>query len=71
MLVTRKSGYSGKVRTLDLPVTDEQMLAYLHGNMPIQFVFPNLSPSEREFIMTGITDDEWNEMFPPDMEDDD
>ena len=29
----------------------------------IQVAFSNLSDSEREFLMTGITGDEWNEMF--------
>lgn len=27
----------------------------------IQEAFPNLSASEREFLMTGITDSEWDE----------
>jgi hypothetical protein len=26
-------------------------------------VFPNLTPSQREFVMTGITDEEWEEAF--------
>lgn len=29
----------------------------------VQRAFPKLSPSEREFIMTAITPDEWNAMF--------
>lgn len=29
----------------------------------IQNAFPFLQPSEREFLMTGILDDEWNELF--------
>jgi|8_EtaG_2_1085327.scaffolds.fasta_scaffold15218_3 hypothetical protein len=29
----------------------------------IQDLFPGLSASEREFIQTGITDSEWDEVF--------
>ena len=29
----------------------------------IQDIVPNLSKEEREFLMTGITPKEWNQMF--------
>ena len=29
----------------------------------IQYAFPFLNPSEREFLMTGILDSEWDELF--------
>ena len=29
----------------------------------IQNIFSNLKASDREFILTGITDDEWNDHF--------
>lgn len=35
----------------------------------IQQAFPNLSAADREFILTGITDEEWNQMFPPEPND--
>lgn len=58
MLIERKSILSGVVRTLDIPVTEEQ-LALWQGGMLIQNAMPNLSPDHREFIMTGITQEEW------------
>lgn len=63
MLVTRKSMVSGKERTLDLPITEEQIDLYNAGEL-IQRAFPNLSDDQREFILTGITADEWDEVFP-------
>lgn len=66
MKVTRTSIVSGKTRTLDLPVTEEQIDNYLIKGMLIQEAFPNLTPDQREFIMTGITDEEWNETFKDD-----
>jgi hypothetical protein len=65
MLVTRKSIASGKTRTRDLPITELQMFKFNSGELA-QDAFPNLSDSDREFIMTGVTDDEWNMMFPED-----
>lgn len=63
MLVTRKSMVSGKTRTLDLPITEDQIDLYNAGEL-IQRAFPNLSDDQREFILTGITADEWDEVFP-------
>ena len=61
MLIERKSILSGKVRTLDIPVTEEQLELWRSGVL-IQNAMPNLSADEREFIMTGITEEEWNEL---------
>jgi hypothetical protein len=44
---------------MDLDITVEQLIDYDKG-MLIQSAFPNLTPEEREFFMTGITEDEWN-----------
>jgi len=33
------------------------------GGTLVQDAFPQLTPSEREFIVTGILDSEWNDMF--------
>jgi hypothetical protein len=58
MLVTRTSPFTGKVHSMEIGVTPEQVEAYNNGEL-IQRAFPHLSPDEREFIKTGITPDEW------------
>lgn len=64
MTVTRRSPISGEVNTLDLPITPEQVSLYMSENRPyIQDIFPNLTPAEREFIKSGITEDEWSNTF--------
>jgi hypothetical protein len=63
MIITNKSKVSGKVRSMDLPVTEEQMTRYNSGRFTIQDCFPNLTPDQREFIKTGITAEEWEEVF--------
>ena len=62
MEVTRTSKLSGVTRTLDLPITMDQLIDYSRGAL-IQDAFWNLSVSEREFFMTGITDEEWQQFI--------
>ena len=62
MRVTRTSIFSGRVRTLEMDVTKEQFEKWGNGAL-IQDAFPHLGLSEREFLMTGSWDDEWDEAF--------
>jgi len=41
-------------------------MANIFGGELIQKAMPHLSDSEREFIISGSTDDEWDEAFPDD-----
>ena len=61
MQITRKSFMTGITRTVDLDVTQQQLDNYENGVL-LQDAFPNLSPSEREFIKSGITDGEWESL---------
>lgn len=54
---------SGTTRTLDLPVTEEQLDRYVNQGWLLQDAFPHLSAGDREFIKTGITDEEWESLF--------
>tara|TARA_R110002020_G_scaffold22920_12_gene76896 strand:+ start:1288 stop:1509 length:222 start_codon:yes stop_codon:yes gene_type:complete len=58
MLVSRVSQFSGISRTLDLPITQEQLDSWMEGKL-IQEAFPHLSADQREFLMTGSTPEEW------------
>jgi hypothetical protein len=71
MKIERKSPISGKVNVLDLPVTVEQLNRYQSGAGLIQEIFPELTPGQREFIQTGITEDEWEEEFAEEEDDED
>ena len=62
MLITRKSLISGNTNTMSLPITEEQYNAWEQGTL-VQVAMPHLSPDEREFVMTGITPEEWAETF--------
>jgi hypothetical protein len=62
MQITKRSMISGTVRTKEIDVTEEQLQQWESGGL-IQNVMPHLSPSDREFIMTGSTDEEWDSAF--------
>ncbi len=62
MFVTRRSRFTGIVRTLDLPITEEQVAAYNSG-VSIQKAFSNLSKGDLEFIISGVPQSEWDELI--------
>lgn len=66
--ITRKSPITGTVNTMTINATQDQLDRYNQGEDLIQNIFPHLTPSEREFIKTGITDEEWETMFGGDNE---
>lgn len=71
MLITRTSKFTQKTRTFDLNVTEQQLKDFENRRelgKHVQHIFPHLTASEREFIMTGVTDEEWEEVFSKDGE---
>ena len=62
MQVTRRSPFTGITRTLDLNITEAQVEAYANGAL-LQVAFPTLNADEREFYKTGITGEEWDQIF--------
>jgi hypothetical protein len=62
MQITRTSGFSGVEHTREIDVTEEQLQRWQNGEL-IQNVMPHLSADDREFLMTGITPEEWDAAF--------
>lgn len=62
MKIERRSPLTGKVSVRNINVTEEQ-LAQWKGGALIQTVMPHLSPDDREFIMTGLTPEDWDSIF--------
>lgn len=67
MNVTRKSKLTGVEHTMDLPITLRQYNDWMTGKMA-QDAFPNLNADQREFIISGITPEEWKKAFGPEEE---
>lgn len=64
MLITRKSILDNVERTKEIDVTQAQLDEYKNSRgRLIQDIMPNLSDDDREFIMTGITPEQWDNQF--------
>lgn len=61
MLLTRRSPLTGQLHTRIIPADPFQVYAYLDGAdlRPVQVQFPHLSADDREFLITGVTPEEW------------
>lgn len=64
--VTRTCPFTGQVNTLILDLDPEEFnacMAKWEAGAFIQDAFPMLSAATREFIMTGITDEVWDNVM--------
>ena len=62
MIVQRRSIITGQVNTMNIDCTEEQLKRHQMGEL-VQDIFPNLSTDEREFLISGITPEEWDNQF--------
>ena len=65
ILLERKCPKTGKVNSMILDTTKEALDSYYAGEGLIQVIFPQLNENEREFIKSGYTAEDWDEIFPP------
>lgn len=62
MIIHRKSKLTGAQHSRDINVTPDQITDWLSGTL-IQDAMPDISADDREFIMNGITPEEWGKTF--------
>ena len=62
MLILRTSPFTGEVHAREINVTPGQLHDWENGTL-IQNAMPDVSAEDREFIMTGITPEEWDATF--------
>jgi hypothetical protein len=67
MKITRKSAITGIQRVIDIPVNPEDFMSWQAGHGNIEDLMPYLSDDHREFILSGITSEEWDEAFLEDV----
>jgi len=65
--IVRKSLFTGETHEMELPITEEQLRRWQDGEL-IQRVFPHLTADQREFLISGVTPEEWRDTFSEDME---
>lgn len=61
--VTKTSMLSGKENDMVLPLRQGQIEHWLDSGTLVQDAFPQLSDDAREFLISGITPEEWNATF--------
>jgi hypothetical protein len=66
MYITKRSMLTGHEHTMDLNVTPQQIKDWEEGTL-IQDAMPNLNSIEREFIISGVTEAEWNRFMKEDI----
>ena len=70
MNVTRTSILTGSVNTLFIEgLTHDMLTAYESGEL-IQDALAGIAPQMREFVMTGVTPEEWDRLMPEDDDED-
>lgn len=65
-VVEARSGLTGEVSKRVFPMSKQDMMKGLADHAAgtlVQNVFPGLSADDREFLMTGITPEEWDAAF--------
>lgn len=63
MLIHKVSPVTNKLNAMEIAVTCSQIYDWEVEGVLIQYAMPNLTAGEREFIKTGITPQEWDDMF--------
>lgn len=64
MLVERKHPITGKVNSLDLDVTQEDLDRWKKERLSVQDVFPHLNADQREFLISGLLPGDYDDLFP-------
>lgn len=65
MRVTRKSIFSDEVSSREMNITEEQYKRWKDTGLPVQAAFPQLSADDREFLLTGMTPEEFERVTRP------
>jgi hypothetical protein len=62
MKVTKLSPVTWQLNTLDINCTEDEYRAWRNGEL-IQNAMPNTPIDQREFLISGITPEEWEKVF--------
>lgn len=63
MKIKRTSILTGVERIRDIPVDLDDWFMYDKGYLSIEDSMPYLTQTDKDFILSGITQDEWNLAF--------
>jgi hypothetical protein len=69
MLIQMKSASTGNLNVMELPITAQELQAWEKSGTAVQDYFPHLSDSQREFLLSGVTPQEWAALEEPEWDD--
>lgn len=69
MKIARLNPLTGDTVEREIPVKPEDLERWENGEGLIHDIMPYVSPEDREFLMTGITPEQWQDIFNGDEED--
>lgn len=61
--ITRNSILDDSVSSMDFPITFAALHDYCTGAVNVQDAFPDLTTEQREFLLSGITPNDWEQVF--------
>ena len=62
MLIAKTSSLSSRTHEMEIDVSEKQIALWMEGEL-IQNVMPNLTPAEREFLISGMSIAEQEAVF--------
>lgn len=63
MQLTKISITTGKSNTMEIPISEKQYDAWLNSDRLVQEAFPFLTIDQLEFLISGMTPSEWDDLF--------
>ena len=68
MIISMRHPFNGQFNTMDINITREQYNRFIEGKENIQTIMPNITADEREFLISGLLPDEFDQLFNNDNE---
>lgn len=65
----KRSNLTGNLNRMELPITPADVEAWERSGQQVQRYFPQLDATQREFLISGASQEEWDAMFPEEEDD--
>tara|TARA_R100001591_G_scaffold23507_1_gene33246 strand:+ start:547 stop:765 length:219 start_codon:yes stop_codon:yes gene_type:complete len=66
--IEKTSPVTGRVNIMEIEMNPNDYVRWKKGGVNIQEALPYLSIDEREFLITGLSPEDWENMYPTTVE---
>tara|TARA_Y100001972_G_C7591339_1_gene296390 strand:- start:712 stop:930 length:219 start_codon:yes stop_codon:yes gene_type:complete len=66
--IEKQSPLTGKINIMEIEMNPEDYVRWQNTAVNIQDALPYLSVDEREFLISGVSPDDWEQMYPQKVE---